>query len=683
MSTIIEFRQDDQNQVSIRPKGYLGRDLFRVYQGAIDGARFDPNRRINVAPIDKVPNIIARLRQKGFGIDASPEIVEALKRFTAQQWLDLQAAKDRVSAIDEELRKLGEERGEKMSLYAFQRVGVEWLATRSGALLSDDMGLGKTLQTLAAIPAHAPILVVCPAVAKGVWRGEAQKWRPHLSAGVLAGRGSFRWPAPGEVLAVNYDILPNVHEAACSDKKCSGCAPFLKDVPENLVVVADEAHALKSAKAQRTTRFRAIARAARARGGRTWLLTATPLLNRPPELWSLLQAADLATEAFGSWNQFLNLFHARKKSFGGYEWGSPDSSVEERLRRVMLRRTKLDVLQDLPRKTYSFVDVEIDAKTLALCDEVLEVSKNKLEELLDENATNKNLFERWSGLRAALAAAKIPAMLDMVADYEEQEEPLVVFSAHRAPVDTLKKREGWEAITGDTSPTERTRIVEEFQLGRLRGVACTIDAGGVAITLTKACNVLFIDLKPTPGLNAQAEDRVCRIGQTRPVTITILVANHMLDDRISRIINKKQRLIDATVEAAKEDAPKTEVETVSPVETDLRARDEVVTTATAERHRHDAPKLRNPPRPPISAQEKWAAAGLRHLDDQNQDSATFINGCGFNKVDTGFGRSLRAQLEERGLTDTQWAMVIKVLKKYRRQIGECPKDEALEKEEST
>lgn len=681
------------------PRGWLG-DSFRAYQGAIEGARFDGARKMNVAPLDKVPTILHRLREAGFATDVEPDLAEKLRAFTAQQWLDLQGASQRLETIDAELKALGEERGEKMGLYGFQRVGVKWLATRNAALLADDMGLGKSLSALASLPANTPVLVVCPANAKGVWRREVAKWRPHLNVTLVSGRGNFRWPEKGEVLVVNYDILPEGHKKSCEDKRCEGCAPFLDDAPEHAVAIADEAHALKNSKAQRTGRWRAIANTVRRKQGKTWLLTATPLLNRPPELWSVFQAGGIAQEAFGSWKNFQFLFKAKPQPFGGFTYGTPDEEVEERIRRVMLRRRKDEVAKDLPRKTYKLVDVEVDKKTLALCDQALEgIKVEDLEELLLSGKKSIR-FEDMSKVRAALATAKIPALLDVVADYEDAEEPLVVFSAHRAPIDTIGKREGWRTITGDTPSDERTKVEDQFQRGELKGIACTIDAGGVAITLTRACNVVFVDLKWTPGLNSQAEDRVLRIGQKRPVTVTILVANHVLDERVAALLTRKQSMIDASVEAARErpredgevaqseeqgaSIPKAEGSSPSlptemsesDVEARVRRNASVVEEASRERFtRESTPKVSRF-RPAKTPTEEWVAQALRKLDDLNPDQAGTLNGVGFNKIDSGVGRSLRRQLDERGgLSDTQWKMGAQICRKYHRQVGKPPRED--------
>lgn len=137
---------------------------------------------------------------------------------------------------------------------------------------------------------------------------------------------------------------------------------------------------------------------------------------------------------------------------------------------------------------------------------------------------------------------------------------MVVCSAHRAPIEALEGRDGWATIMGDTSPEERAEIVARFQAGELRGVGLTIRAGGVGLTLTKASHMIFVDLDWTPALNAQCEDRICRIGQqAQGLTYKILVSDHPLDLHVARLIVNKMGLIDAAVErvleAPREDEP--------------------------------------------------------------------------------------------------------------------------------
>lgn len=678
---IIEFKSEG-NSALIRPKSRLGWTLFPVYREAIAGALYEPARKANLAPLDKLPAIIKRLREAEFAVAIDDDLKEALEKFTAQQWSDLQGVKERIELFDGELRKSNKH------MFGYQKYGSQWLAIRHGALLADDMGTGKTLQTIAAIPAKSPVLVIAPAVAKGVWQREVAKWRPHLRVRVLQGRGSFEWPEPGEMVVLNYDILPEVHTEECKKRKhrlpplkkggepeeCKGCAPFLADCPEGLTIIADEAHALKNGKAQRTLKFRALGRTARGKAGRTWLLTATPLLNKPQELWSILQASGTAQEAFEGWKKFVMLFEGRPQHFGGYSWGTPRQEVMERLQRVMLRRRREEVMPELPRKRWETLEVEVDRKTMKACDDTLK-KYGGIEKLVKLIESENLRFEDMSAIRAALATAKIPSLLRVVEDYEEQEEPLIVFSAHRAPIDTLGEREGWATITGDTPPDERTRIEDDFQAGRLKGVASTIKAGGVAITLTRAAHALFCDLEWTPALNAQAEDRICRIGQTRGCVITTLVAEHQLDARISELLMKKTQLIDATVNAAREQQMPSEAQVAGvPFEELIRATEEEVAQADAEYKEALARKAKgakNPRRGPQTPQEAWAAEALMTLAALDPDRAGEENGVGFNGTDTGFGHSLAEQLP-RGLSDKQWSIAIEMCRKYHRQVGRCP-----------
>lgn len=520
------------NKIRIAPLGYLGAS-FDAYRTACTkgGARYNHDFKCNEVSLDAFATVTDALRQAGFGLDITPELAATIQARAHAAKDEVIAANARAMAIDAALKLKG------LSLFAFQHVGVSWLAPRTCALLLDEMGLGKTIQALLATPADAPVLVLCPAVAKGVWKREAAKWRSDLKVTVLEGRGSFRWPAPGEMVITNYDILPETPAPA----------------PKGTVLIGDEIHLLKGGKTTRTKRCKALGVAVREAGGRTWGLTATPLLNRPQELWTILSVFGLEREIFGSWPRFVALFNGWQNKWGGYEWGKPDPQVGDLLRRATLRRLRTEVLKDLPTKTRTYLTVELDSKTKKVCDKALAALAKvgvSLEDMLDKAASSAGgvAFEAMSAARAALAASKVDALLDLVESFEAQEEPVVVFSAHVAPLEALGQREGWALITGATPAAERTAIEDKFQKGELKGIAASIKAGGVAITLTRACHAVFLDLEWTPALNAQAEDRVCRIGQTRSVQITRMVADHALDERVMDLLGQKQALIDASVE---------------------------------------------------------------------------------------------------------------------------------------
>lgn len=544
----------------IRPRRWLG-DSFAAYQRACAGARYDAVRKVGVVPIDRAAVVVRRLREEGFSIDPSPEVLEALEKHTAAAWLDVLGVRDRIEALDKQLRKNGH------ALRDYQRTGAEWLANRRRAVLSDEQGLGKTLQTLASLPPDPALVVVCPATVKSEWAREARKWRPNLHVSVLEGKTSFRWPEHGEMVVLNYDILPHAHKETCEDKRCRGCARVL-DVPSGAVLVGDEAHKVKNPKAQRSQAFRYLASKVREKHGRVVVLTGTPIQNRPDELYAVFQAADVDGEAFGTRKEFERMFGATKETIfvKGHtkahpktrvvtRWGTPSDEAIDAMRRVFLRRTKADVAKELPPKQYKTVVVDLDPKVLKKCDELV-AAVGGVDKLLSLIQGQKKIpFEKVSEVRAALASAKIPAMLEAIDSYEEAEEPVIVFSSHRAPVDVLEGRDGWMLITGSTSQKLRTEAVERFQAGELRGLAATIAAAGTGITLTRASNVVFVDRSWNPADNWQAEDRAHRIGTTSPVLITNLVAAHVLDERVHEVLMDKSALFAASVDRAREVSP--------------------------------------------------------------------------------------------------------------------------------
>jgi hypothetical protein len=155
---------------------------------------------------------------------------------------------------------------------------------------------------------------------------------------------------------------------------------------------------------------------------------------------------------------------AVKADYGTASYHAAALEAGERLRKVMLRRRRTEVLPDLPTKTHRISAQRSIDVTRQLADEVWAEMKRagrrgiSLEDAL-ENSKLPVVFELMSKVRAALATAKIPAMLEAVeAEIEETGEPQLVFSAHRAPIDLLEdRRPGWAVITGDTSPDARSR----------------------------------------------------------------------------------------------------------------------------------------------------------------------------------------------------------------------------------
>lgn len=538
------LRLCESDKVLVEPIDHLG-PAWEAYRSSIDGATFDWDKKQWFADVARATMIASRLETAGFAPVLSEELRELMALEISSAMARIENAKAKLEAVDAELRKRG------LYLFGFQRQDVIWLASRRRAINANQQGLGKTIETLCSVgsPDVESVLVICPSVAKRVWERETLKWRPDLRPIVLRGKNSFRWPATGEVCIINYDILP-------------AKLPDLLPETGELLVVADEAHMLKNYKSARSVRFTKIA----GHASRLQLLTGTPLANKPDELWTLLKAAGLAHEAYGSRKEFVRCFSGKEKHFekktgggdtgeseskqlmfAGYEWGQPKPEAAERLKRVLLRHTREEVLPDLPTKTYRRVDVDLDDRTVR---KWLDSDPEGLGAAVAAEDISQISFDRYSKTRAILASAKLDAVLEIAEEHEANGEPLIVFSMHREVIDKLGERRGWGKIVGAQSG--RDTIEERFQKGEYIGIAATIQAASTALTLTRAAFVYFIDRSWTPADNDQSEDRACRIGQTRGVIVTDIVIDHPLDQRLWEKTRAKQEIINASVEMARE-----------------------------------------------------------------------------------------------------------------------------------
>lgn len=665
--------------------------------------------------------------------------------------------------------------------YHFQLDGVAHLASRKRSLLGDDMGTGKTVQTLLALPDNAAVICVVPACVKYNWQNECNRWRPDITpiiTPIICDGKTFRAPQPGEMVIINPEGLPawlgdvadaeinitvkgetktvyyphksldNYREQATkhgvkinSVKKIKYGKPYASPnnvkALERCILVADEAHMYKNVKAMRTKKLTCLATFC----AQTVTLTGTPLLTRPLDLWGVLSAFGMAWEVFGSWQTFLRLFEGTKSHWGGYTFGDPSPEVAERLRRVMLRRTKAEVWTDMPQKVYQRVEVNgiktnlakaLDAvyaewstntvltKLREKCHDAISAddwyiclalagdheiaadyvrqhgcpytSKAEAEQHIHTSSTvlDANVplllpdFSRFSAIRAELAEARIPAMLEMVEAYEDAGNPLIVASAHKAPIHALQAREGWAIITGDTSPQERAQIVERFQAGALKGIGCTIQAAGVGLTLTRSSNMLFVDYDWTPALNIQMEDRIHRFGQAESCNYTIMHSSHVLDRHITRLIAKKMDMMRVAVDGQLDavEAPVEAPAIVLDEETDVEQSNRVLRFQNAREAQRQQQRNRDSRNHLAEWVDRYGSQDLDVTPAVDQavtaamghmlsvcDGAVAKDYQGFNAPDAARARRLEALMNAADHTDAERVQIIRLvhgmLRKYR------------------
>jgi SWI/SNF-related matrix-associated actin-dependent regulator of chromatin subfamily A-like protein 1 len=427
-------------------------------------------------------------------------------------------------------------------LFPHQIEGVAFLLGRRRAILADDMGLGKTRQAIVALRHVAPAgpyLVVCPASVKRNWEREIHIAAPDASTHVIE-KGSGP-SSEDEWVIVNYDVLSR-HMEALGGIRWAG-------------LVFDEAHYLKNHTSLRSRMARQLADRAKAHAPAVYLLTGTPLTSRPRDLFVLLQ---LVEHPLGrSFLSFAKRYCAAERNDYGWQTRGA-SNIEEltvQLHGVMLRRAKDQVLS-LPPKIRTWLPVEVPKGTgvqdmRKVVDLLLGEQELAPGSAVDERRLRGRLLHAITRARQKLAEVKVSATLDFVAGAIDQGEKVIVFSCFEEPLQKLVDAFGASAVllTGQTPADKRQTMVDRFQEDeRIRVFVANIIAGGIGNNLTAATQVVFNDLDWVPANHWQAEDRAYRIGQTRTVNVTYMVAAATIDDFVQTVLEKKAALVSAVVE---------------------------------------------------------------------------------------------------------------------------------------
>ncbi len=426
------------------------------------------------------------------------------------------------------------------SLYPHQADGVAFLLSKKRAILADDMGLGKTRQAIVAMEAGSPkgtILIVCPASIKLNWKREILMVDDKATIEVL-GIDTNQTDTPRWII-INYDILSK-HADRLHAIDWAG-------------VILDEAHFIKNA-SKRTSHclkllgVQAEAKAALIGPEFVFLLTGTPMTNRPKDLFNLFRC--VGHPASRSFLSFAKRYcDAYRNDYGWVTTGA--SNLDELnllMKEVSIRRMKDEVL-DLPPKVRSWVPVDISGSKAAL---------NAIDGFLSwysgtdpSQPNDREFLARLTNVRTALHKAKFKAVAERIKDVIATGEKVVLFTCFTDGIERHKKMLGDQAvtITGSDTSAKRTEAVDRFQSDpAVRVALCNIIAGGVGITLTAGTHVIFQDLDWVPANHAQAEDRCYRMGQDNRVTVEYFHADGTLDGYIAALLQRKMALI-AAVEA--------------------------------------------------------------------------------------------------------------------------------------
>ncbi|MCC5806620.1 MAG: DEAD/DEAH box helicase [Opitutales bacterium] len=462
------------------------------------------------------------------------------------------------------------------ALRAYQRRALGWMEflrdTGTGGILADDMGLGKTFQVLAHLRRlqHGgrlgkPALVVAPVSVMDNWIREAGIRTPALRTRLHhgAGRGTID-PEAADLFVTSYGHLRQ-DTAVLAEVEWSA-------------VILDEAQAIKNTASQ------AFAAATTLRAEHRLALSGTPVENHPGELWALMHFA--IPGFLGTEEQFREFFPRGASEEAAGRARENAAWLAHRIAPFVLRRRKDDVASELPPKTevehilplsdlqaraYEALRAQLnrDIRTLLERRGVAQSTVFVLDALLRLRllCCDPRLRGEGEGKAAATDSAKLVRLLELLAELVAEGRRVLVFSQFTKMLDLIEAEiaaRGWSflRLTGETPPAERSGLVNAFNEGDAPVMLLSLKAGGTGLNLTGADTVVHYDPWWNPAVEAQATDRVHRIGQDKPVFVHRLIAEGTVEEKIRALHARKQGLVDAIIEGLPADRVTLDEETI-------------------------------------------------------------------------------------------------------------------------
>ncbi|KFW07403.1 DNA annealing helicase and endonuclease ZRANB3, partial [Eurypyga helias] len=455
----------------------------------------------------------------------------------------------KLSFLPERLRK---------KLLPFQEKGIIFALQRNGrCMIADEMGLGKTIQAIAVSYYYKnewPLLIVVPSSLRYPWVDEMEKWIPELSPddiSIIQNKTDTGRISTSKVTILGYGLLT-------SDAQTLIDTLYRQNFK---VVVIDESHYMKSRNATRSKILLPVVQKAR----RAILLTGTPALGRPEELFMQIEA--LFPRRFGTWSEYAKKYcNARVRFFGKRtQWDCRGASNLEELHQllseIMIRRLKNDVLTQLPPKVRQRIPFDLPeaaAKTLNTTFAEWEKLMRNLNSDANENHFSQvmNLITRMYKETAIAKAGAVKDYIKMMLANDKLK--FLVFAHHLSMLQActeavIETKVRYIRIDGSVPSAERIHLVNQFQKDPDTRVAIlSIQAAGQGLTFTAATHVVFAELYWDPGHIKQAEDRAHRIGQCSSVNIHFLIAKGTMDTLMWAMLNRKAKVTGSTLNGKKE-----------------------------------------------------------------------------------------------------------------------------------
>ena len=451
----------------------------------------------------------------------------------------------------------------------YQKRGVAWLryleSLGLNGCLADDMGLGKTMQVISVLVLEreqakpGPTLLIAPTSVIGNWQKEIEKFAPHLTALVHHGGGREQDAEAFRQLCLQHDLLITSYTLARKDIKLLSALHWRR-------VVLDEAQQIKNPKAAQTKailKLHADARLA---------LTGTPVENRLMDLWSIFNF--LNPGYLGGQAQFRKTYELPVQR----DNDSRQSAILKKLiQPFILRRLKTDkaIIKDLPDKIENKIYCNLSKEQAALYEAVVQDVVAQLEEAegiqrqglmlstlmkLKQICNHPMQFLQDGSAFTPERSHKLERIGEMLEEAMAQGDSVLVFTQfteigeHLERYLAQQKHYKTHYLHGGTSRAKREQMISDFQDPETGpGVfILSLKAGGVGITLTQANHVFHFDRWWNPAVENQATDRAFRIGQKKNVQVHKLIALGTLEEKIDRLLERKQALAEAVVASGEE-----------------------------------------------------------------------------------------------------------------------------------
>ena len=431
--------------------------------------------------------------------------------------------------------------GLNASLRAYQQHGVDWLAflrdAELGAILADDMGLGKTLQTICVL--RGRVLVVCPKSVVYNWVDEINRFRPALRTSLYEGP-KRKLDRAADVTLMTYAVLRLDGDLLAQEAWD--------------IVVLDEGQAIKNLGSQ-------TARAAfDLRGKFRVLLSGTPVENRLEELWSGMHFANPGL--LGGVSDF------QERYVNPIASGNPEAAarLRARIRPFVLRRTKREVLPELPSRTDTVLHVELDETERSVYDAVRVATRKSVAEKLAQAGGGGGVLAALEALlrlrqaachtglvpgQQAETSSKVQRLIEALEDAVSEGHKALVFSQWTSLLDRIEPHLKVAQIRFtrlDGSTRDRGAVVGEFQDDAGPPVLlASLKAGGTGLNLTAADHVFLLDPWWNPAVEEQAADRAHRFGQERPVMVYRMVTKDTVEERILALQDRKRLIAEVAL----------------------------------------------------------------------------------------------------------------------------------------